>query len=69
MPDPTINAPCGCGVRADCIKRGYNGVRFLWPTAFVDCRCERHNKTWLERYEFDFSVPINGKPWEDQEHV
>lgn len=68
MPEP-VNAPCGCHVRADSIQRGINGVRFLWPTAFVDCRCTKCNKTWMERYEFDFNVPINGKPHEDQEYA
>jgi hypothetical protein len=56
-------APCGCPWRAVTIIRQ---TAFLWPTAFVQCRCSLHRKTWTERYEFDFTIPMNGHTWEDQ---
>ena len=49
-------SPCGCGRRTGNISRS---ARFLWPTAFVDCHCIACNKRWVERYEFDFDVPVH----------
>lgn len=42
-------------------------VRVLHPTAFVDAVCLKCCKSWNERYEFDFYVPTDGRPWEDQD--
>lgn len=53
--------PCGCLWESPSIQRTVS-VRF--PTAFVRCSCFKHSATWVERYEFDFVVPTNGKPWE-----
>jgi hypothetical protein len=57
-------APCGHNRMNEMIRRS---TRFLFPTAFVNAECMDCSKTWTERYEFDFDVPINGKSWEDQE--
>ena len=58
-------APCGHSWRSGTIARRLRGV--LWPTMFIDCRCSECEATWTERYEFDFAVPIDGRPWEQQE--
>ena len=55
------HAPCGHNWRATSIARN---ARFLWPTVFVDCSCRDCNATWVERYEFDFSVPLGGETFE-----
>jgi len=51
------SAPCGCEWRSEWIERAF---RILFPTVFVDCRCQHCDDTWVERYEFDFSIPIGG---------
>jgi hypothetical protein len=50
-------APCGCSWRADSITRVF---RILFPTVFVDAKCQSCQQTWTERFEFDFSVPLGG---------
>lgn len=50
-------APCGCEWRSLAIKREF---RILFPTVFANCRCAACDRTWTERYEFDFSVPLGG---------
>lgn len=55
-------APCGCNRRDAHIRRE---LRILHPTVWLDCRCDVHKATWTDRYEFDFSVPLGGKTWED----
>jgi hypothetical protein len=57
-------APCGHAWMADSIKRVY---RILFPTVFVDCRCDQCQATWTERYEFDFSVPLGGMTHQEAE--
>lgn len=50
-------APCGHSWRDECIVRfELSGV--LWPTCFVRCRCTVCLESWVERYEFDFAVPV-----------
>jgi hypothetical protein len=51
-------APCGHDWRSDKISRVLRGV--LFPTIWIECRCKECEATWTERYEFDFSIPIDG---------
>ncbi len=61
------HAPCGHDWRSDKIVRTFRGT--LWPTIWSDCRCRECGATWTERYEFDFSVPINGNTNEAQAYA
>lgn len=57
-------APCGCSLREQEIQRIVHGT--LHPTIWIHCKCLIHKKTWTERYEYDFRLPLDGRANEDQ---